>query len=346
MASPSPFKLSRRSIKRPSFSKSNTEENPEPAPLNTPKPEEPLPKLDFGNPRTPTSSRRSQKSSKESPPRSLPQSPTSSPSSFPLGSYNSPSPGLKRSSSHKSRRRSKTNSPSARNGAAANESNQGAVALQAAPSHILPSIVEFPDISICPWWRKFAIKLTNLINLLETYKHEFNYVITGSSAVALLAYFNNRDLLEMLAKPDDGDIIIIPLKKPFRKNEIKFNEISLYKIGNYEIKENQKTEMSATFIRKPTSNNTFDSIDVNIESAIDYITMDGIKILSPKMLKSGYSEYLRDKNIAKRGVLTRLNASKPFNTYETDKFKAQPLKAAVSSRLSTNNNPLPIFKLD
>ena len=63
----------------------------------------------------------------------------------------------------------------------------------------------------CDWWESFSIKITNLVNLLEKQEEfNFNYVLAGSSANALLTYFYRPDLLDKLKAPNDGDILIIP----------------------------------------------------------------------------------------------------------------------------------------
>jgi hypothetical protein len=189
----------------------------------------------------------------------------------------------------------------------------GAVASDKFPetTEVLPSLAANPE--KCDWWSSFAIKITNLINLLENYKDLFNYVITGSSAVALLAYFTNIDALSTLAAPNDGDIIIIPIDLPKRSFRT-ISTIGLFNIGNYVIGTNQKEEKSATFDKLEITKNTttFDSIDVNIEDNIGYIKLDdNIKILIPKILLKRYNENFRKEknNSKKKTFLSSRNSS-------------------------------------
>ena len=212
---------------------------------------------------------------------------------------------------------------------------------------VLPSLAANPE--KCSWWPSFAIKITNLINLLETenYKLLFNYVITGSSAVALLAYFTNKDALLMLEAPNDGDIIIIPIETSKRS----FSTIGLFNIGSYVIGENQKEENSATF-KKPEeliNTITFKSIDVNIENNIGYITLgdDNIKILSPKILLKRYRDNFRNQNIHKHRFLSSRNSSKntvsKFKSGNTNKNTCHnrmrsPIKFSFNNSKTSGNN--------
>jgi len=207
---------------------------------------------------------------------------------------------------------------------------------------VLPSLAANPE--KCSWWPSFAIKITNLINLLETenYKLLFNYVITGSSAVALLAYFTNKDALLMLEAPNDGDIIIIPIETSKRS----FSTIGLFNIGSYVIGENQKEENSATF-KKPEeliNTITFKSIDVNIENNIGYITLDNnIKILSPKILLKRYTDNFRNQNIHKHRFLSSRNSSKntvsKFKSGNTNKnTRHNRMRSPIKIKFSFNNS--------
>jgi hypothetical protein len=215
--------------------------------------------------------------------------------------------------------------------------NLAAVASAILPetTEVLPSLAANPE--KCDWWASFAIKITNLINLLETenYKLSFNYVITGSSAVALFAYFTNIDELMTLKEPNDGDIIIIPIKK---HKSVSFRSINLFKIGNYVIRTLQEDEKSATFLKPADaqSDTTFKSIDVNIEDNIEYITLDdNIKILSPIILLKRYKENFREKNNSKRRFLSSRNSNKKtvfiFKSVNTRNNKRQSKKPRLSN---------------
>jgi hypothetical protein len=217
----------------------------------------------------------------------------------------------------------------------------GAVANDTFPetTEVLSSLAENPE--KCDWWVSFAIKITNLINLLETYKELFNYVITGSSAVALLAYFTNKVALSTLEAPNDGDIIIIPVDQHERSFRNINNKIGLFKIGNYVIDEQQQDTKSATFDKLEITKNTttFDSIDVNIEDNIKYITLDdNIKILSPQTLVIQYTDNFRNQNIHKHRFLSSRNSSNNtvfiFTSVNT-RNKAQQSK---KSRLNNSTN--------
>ena len=161
---------------------------------------------------------------------------------------------------------------------------------------------------MCSWWNEFVTKIINLLNLLES-QEEFNYVLAGSSANAILTYFYKPELLSKLPQPNDGDILIIPKVRPVEKGKLNFNKFKLFIIGTYNLKSNQHYEKSGTFLQNESnfSLETFNSIDVNIESNIQYITINGIKILIPEQLIDRYKEFSTEKrknsNLIKISVL-------------------------------------------
>lgn len=157
----------------------------------------------------------------------------------------------------------------------------------------------------CDWWPFFVTKLVNLINLLER-QTEFDYVLAGSSANALLAYFYRTESLADLPAPNDGDILIVAKERPVGKRKINFKDINLHKIGNYKLDDKQKEEESGTFVTSKPTDDTFTSIDVNIEAMVKYISINGFKILNPDVLLDRYKEFGRPANSVKKSVLAKV----------------------------------------
>lgn len=163
----------------------------------------------------------------------------------------------------------------------------------------------------CEWWPYFAVKITNLVNLLKS-DDRFNYVLVGSGANALLTYFYRPELLKTLPMPEDGDILIRP--KNYKRcfgidSKPTFIKLSILKIGKYIIDEKQKNENSATFYKnskKANNNNkdkskakeditkpTFSSIDVNIVTGmISYFKVHEFAILNIDDMIGNYNEFL------------------------------------------------------
>jgi hypothetical protein len=170
------------------------------------------------------------------------------------------------------------------------------------------------------WWYDFAVKISNLVNIMD--KTGYNYVFAGSSANALLTYFTEPELLQMLPKPNDGDIIIIPDEY---KQRYSFRQLFLYTIGPYRLQKNQYDTDSGTFVFDNVfdSENAFESIDVNIESSVPYIIIDSFKILSPKELLARYFEHKRaNKNEPKISVLSKI-LQKTNSLSNEKKYSAQ-----------------------
>ncbi len=144
------------------------------------------------------------------------------------------------------------------------------------------------------WWHRFSIKITNLITLLNSLEDKLNYVITGSSAVALLTYHYRPDLLNRLQAPNDCDILIKSYAKVFGTQN--FTNLSITKIGDYELQGHQLVEQSGTFIKKAASENTFPKIDISIETGgLNYVELPELpefRILDPEKLLKDYKGYL------------------------------------------------------
>jgi hypothetical protein len=144
------------------------------------------------------------------------------------------------------------------------------------------------------WWHRFSIKITNLITLLNSLEDKLNYVITGSSAVALLTYHYRPDLLNRLQAPNDCDILIYADNKGFKK--LSFSSLSITKIGNYKLKKDQLDTKSGTFIKDTESENTFPNIDISIETGgLNYVELPELpefRILDPEKLLKDYKGYL------------------------------------------------------
>lgn len=134
------------------------------------------------------------------------------------------------------------------------------------------------DIYIPSWFNLF------LSELAKIYSEE--YVITGSSAVALYVnYFNNltngafNELFKSMLIPNDVD---------FLYSCIGTNYISFKNYKNF-VKKQTILDKSITFEEKEKTNNLIKSVDFTCLENIQYFTIDGYKILSLYELKEFYS---------------------------------------------------------
>jgi len=172
-----------------------------------------------------------------------------------------------------------------------------------------PYILNLPEGVSCNWWANFAIKITNIVNVINYYASikYFNYFITGSSAVALLTYFYKPGDLAVLDPPNDCDFIIrfndgSRLKKNFSSRNIKC-------IEDYcPSEKNQLDSDSGTFRKINPNTNTFNSIDITFGSG-NYLTFGNLQIAELKYLKGTYESVLfkRNNNAKKRGVLENIS---------------------------------------
>lgn len=210
----------------------------------------------------------------------------------------------------------------------------------------LPILIEKPIPSSCDWWPAFAVKVTNLIHLLDSKDGEFDYVLTGSTAVALLTYFVNPESLYQLQVPGDGDVLIVPKDIPHGKRKVTFATLNLKRIGQYILPQRQYDEDSGTFEKEKTNQSSisFDSLDVNIEHQLNYIELQGIRIFNPQNLLDRYTEYRRDKNTKKIEVLEKINSQVmevPGVTYGTYKMYNSELNSRRSRIERMAALPLP-----
>ena len=245
-----------------------------------------------GSPSTPSSKRNSRKTSSSPSTPSTPKSPKRK-------SRNSRNSSNLESSSTKRTKKKSSRSPSTRSHSSISSFSNEEF------SNENPVIPE--------WWDSFLTKLRNIIKLMDKIGH--NYVIAGSSANALLTYYFRPDLLSKLPEPNDGDFIVIPDKF---SSLTSFLEIGLTKIGTYETQNN--FENSSTFDNERTSQDEFDSIDINLEGHISYIIVDGFKIIDPEELNDRYIDNWRENNNKKREILSQVLESKKIELYEKQKF--------------------------
>jgi hypothetical protein len=140
------------------------------------------------------------------------------------------------------------------------------------------------DIYVPSWFNLF------LSELAKIYSEE--YVITGSSAVALYVnYFNNltngdfNELFKSMLIPNDVD---------FLYSCIGTNYISFKNYINRFERHQSSPNKSLTFKEKEKTNNLIKSVDFTCLENIQYFTIDGYKILSIYELKEFYSKELKD----------------------------------------------------
>jgi len=183
------------------------------------------------------------------------------------------------------------------------------------------------------WWHRFSIKITNLIKLLNSLEDKLNYVITGSSAVALLTFVYRPDLLNGLKAPNDCDILIKGLVKQ------NFNNLSIKQIGDYELPPEQFDTTSGTFTKKAASENTFPKIDISIETGkLEYVELPELpefRILNPTELLKVYKGNLelRTENKKKNNEIKISVLQKIF-----DETKISLLKPKHFSKHINNGN--------
>lgn len=183
------------------------------------------------------------------------------------------------------------------------------------------------DIELPTWWRLFSVQISNLVKLLNVMAYK--YLIGGSAAVALLAYFYNPELLlsSHMKKPNDCDVYIIVDDFSGRTN---FITASLYNIGGkidgYSIFGSKDTK-TQKFITKNDSDKVFNNIDVllsSIKGFKEYVIKDNINIITPAKLLEIYNENKRkNKNNNNSNNNTKYN---------------RKLKKSKTQKKSNNNN--------
>lgn len=171
------------------------------------------------------------------------------------------------------------------------------------------------------WYSQFE---TDLMALNEKLKSQFpeGYAFTGSGAVALMARYMNIELLNILPKPNDFDIVAV--SEPITGNLFGYT------------KKQVTTEKSQTF----------ELIQNNIKKSFDIITVDkigrrllvnGIPIYSPNSILTEYKlEERPEKRIAdevKKAVLERLIKLLQTETYPNVKYEEEK-----KSRFETEEN--------
>jgi len=111
------------------------------------------------------------------------------------------------------------------------------------------------------WWESFAIKITNLINLLnyDSKVKEYEYVIGGSAAVALYLYHYNPELLHEIDMPNDCDFYVVPSEFT---QLLTLRHIPGKQIGNYQLNDRQLDTKSGTYTITIPNDNLFEKMDV------------------------------------------------------------------------------------